>query len=78
VGFRVRSSLRCGDSADRRTVEPFSFEIFDNPDMANKYLICPRNKARNKKHIDICKQCRYRKNCTPYRKYRQPELPFKL
>ena len=40
------------------------------------YLICVRRKGHPKKHIDVCHQCRWRSNCKPYQKHRQPGLPL--
>jgi len=41
------------------------------------YLICPRHKSRQKKHIDICRQCQWNTDCEPYRKYAEPEPSLK-
>jgi hypothetical protein len=40
------------------------------------YLICARKKGQPKKHITVCHRCRWRNNCKPYQKYRQPGLPL--
>ena len=39
------------------------------------YILCPK-KGNPRKHIDICRQCRYRTKCKAYQGYLQPELPF--
>jgi hypothetical protein len=39
------------------------------------YIFCPK-KGKQRKHIDVCRQCRYRKKCKAYHGYMQPELPF--
>jgi hypothetical protein len=40
----------------------------------NVYITCPR-KGQPKKHVAVCKRCRW-KNCKPFQKYAQPEIPF--
>ena len=42
----------------------------------NHYITCPKYRGQPKKHIDVCRKCRWRKNCIPYQSYWQPELPF--
>jgi hypothetical protein len=39
------------------------------------YIFCPK-KGKQRKHIDVCRQCRNRKKCQAYNAYMQPELPF--
>ncbi len=39
------------------------------------YIFCPK-KGNPRKHIDVCRQCRYLKKCKAYQRYLQPELPF--
>jgi len=41
-----------------------------------KYLHCTKYKGQPQKHVVICRECRWKKNCRPYQNYRQPELPF--
>ncbi|MFZ0242253.1 MAG: hypothetical protein WAL90_11465 [Desulfobacterales bacterium] len=41
------------------------------------YLSCPRYKGHHKKHVAVCARCSWKGGCTAYRRYRQPELPFK-
>lgn len=43
---------------------------------ADPYIVCSRSKGRSKKHIAVCKQCRWRHKCRAYQRYWQPELPF--
>jgi hypothetical protein len=39
------------------------------------YILCNK-KGKPRKHIDVCRQCRYLKKCKTYQGYLQPELPF--
>jgi hypothetical protein len=50
-----------------------------NPSAENEtfYLECPRYKGRPRKHIQVCRSCRWQKGCTAYLRFRQPELPFR-
>ncbi|MFZ0611060.1 MAG: hypothetical protein WAM73_02360 [Desulfobacterales bacterium] len=41
------------------------------------YLSCPRYKGHHKKHVAVCERCSRKGGCAAYRRYRQPELPFK-
>ncbi len=36
-----------------------------------KYVVCPKTKGLQKKHIAICEKCNIRKNCHPYQEYFQ-------
>lgn len=38
-------------------------------------ILCNK-KGKPRKHIDVCRQCRYRKKCKAYHGYMQPELPL--
>jgi len=38
------------------------------------YLACPRYKNRPKKHIIICRQCKWKAKCKAFALYQQPEL----
>lgn len=38
------------------------------------YITCPR-KGHPRKHVNVCRRCRW-KNCRPYQKWLQPELPL--
>ena len=40
------------------------------------YLTCTRLKGHKKRHIDVCKQCRWNKTCAAYQSYCQPLLPL--
>jgi len=33
------------------------------------YLICPRKRGLQKKHIDVCHRCDFNVSCEPYREY---------
>ncbi|MFC1516204.1 hypothetical protein ACFL7E_05535 [Thermodesulfobacteriota bacterium] len=33
------------------------------------YLTCPQHKSRQRKHIDVCRQCEWRIECEPYQDY---------
>jgi hypothetical protein len=39
------------------------------------YILCPK-KGNPRKHIDVCRQCRYRKKCKAFHGYLQPHLPL--
>lgn len=39
------------------------------------YILCSK-KGNPRKHINVCRKCRYRKKCKAYQRYIQPELPF--
>ena len=43
---------------------------------ADPYIVCDKSKGQPKKHIAVCKRCRWKKNCRAYKLYWQPELPF--
>ena len=43
------------------------------PRVRQLYLTCPRHKSRQKKHIDICRQCQWNTDCEPYQRYDEPE-----
>lgn len=43
---------------------------------ANKFIICPKYKGQPKKHVEVCRECKWQKNCKSFHIYRQPELPF--
>jgi hypothetical protein len=49
----------------------------DHPHKIN-YIECPKYKGRPKKHVDVCRRCRWKTNCRAYHRYRQPELPFEF
>ena len=40
------------------------------------YLTCTRRKGHPKKHVSVCRHCRWGKSCTVYLRYCQPELPL--
>jgi hypothetical protein len=40
------------------------------------YVACPKHKSRPKKHVLVCRECRWRRNCRAYLAYCQPGLPF--
>jgi hypothetical protein len=42
------------------------------------YLTCDRRKGQPKKHIDVCRRCRWQKGCKIFQRYSQPELPIRL
>lgn len=42
------------------------------------YLTCVRRKGHPKKHVSVCRQCRWQKSCREYQKYSQPELPVNV
>jgi hypothetical protein len=52
-------------------------KMFENKDDVKNeiYLFCPR-KGTPKKHIRVCRRCRWLKSCKEYQGYIQPELPF--
>ncbi len=41
---------------------------------ADAYITCPR-KGHPRKHVSVCRRCRW-KNCRPFQKWLQPELPL--
>jgi hypothetical protein len=41
-----------------------------------RYVACPKYKSHPKKHVLVCRECRWRRNCQAYLAYCQPELPF--
>jgi len=43
---------------------------------ADPYIVCDKSKGQPKKHIAVCKRCRWKKNCRSYKLYWQPELPL--
>lgn len=43
---------------------------------ADPYIICDRSKGHSKKHIAVCKRCRWNNKCQAYQRYWQPELPL--
>jgi hypothetical protein len=38
-------------------------------------MLCPK-KGKQRKHFEVCRQCRNRKKCQAYSAHIQPELPF--
>ena len=40
------------------------------------YLTCVRRKGHPKKHIDVCRKCRWQSSCKPFQAHRQPGLPL--
>lgn len=40
------------------------------------YLTCTRLKGHKKRHIDVCRKCRWNKTCAAYQGYCQPLLPL--
>jgi hypothetical protein len=40
------------------------------------YLVCPRLKGQKKKHVRVCRQCRWNRNCRTYQHYSQIALPL--
>ena len=51
-----------------------------NPHRPDKqvYLTCTRHKGRPRKHVAVCRRCRWKNSCRTFLNYRQPELPFGL
>ena len=43
---------------------------------ADPYIVCYKSKGQSKKHVAVCKRCRYKKRCRAYQLYWQPELPL--
>jgi hypothetical protein len=37
-----------------------------DPGKRAPYLTCPRHKSRQRKHIDVCRQCQWNTECEPY------------
>lgn len=40
------------------------------------YLVCPRLKSQKKKHVRVCRQCRWNRSCRTYQDYSQISLPI--
>ncbi len=40
------------------------------------YLTCTRRKGHPKKHVSVCRRCRWNRSCVVFRRYAQPELPL--
>lgn len=40
------------------------------------YIICPHKKGQPRKHIAVCRECRYKARCKAYQAYIQPPLPI--
>ncbi len=45
-------------------------------DRKDVYLTCMRRKGHPKKHVSVCRRCRWNKSCVVFRRYAQPELPL--
>ncbi len=45
---------------------------------SNKFIICGKYKGLPKKHVDVCRECKWQKTCKPFQLYLQPELPFQF
>ena len=45
-------------------------------DRKDVYLTCIRRKGHPKKHVSVCRRCRWNKSCVVYMRYRQPQLPL--
>jgi len=45
---------------------------------SNPYLTCPKFKGRPKKHVAVCRKCKWKAHCRAYQTYWQPELPFRF
>jgi len=45
-------------------------------DRKDVYLTCTRRKGHPKKHISVCRRCRWNGSCAVFRRYVQPELPL--
>ena len=45
-------------------------------DTPPQYIACPKYKGNPRKHLEVCRECHWRKGCKPYQRYLQPELPF--
>ena len=41
-----------------------------NPQTA-VYLICPKNKSLQRKHVEVCRRCKSNSRCKPYLEYHQ-------
>jgi hypothetical protein len=41
-----------------------------NPQTA-VYLICPKNKSLQRKHVEVCRRCKSNSRCKPYIEYSQ-------
>ena len=57
------------------------YMVFYNnkPDMKSEkneiYIFCPK-KGNPRKHINVCRQCRYLKKCKAYQGYLQPDAVY--
>lgn len=40
------------------------------------YIRCIRKKSRPLKDPEVCRKCRYSRNCNEFQRYLQPEIPF--
>jgi len=45
-------------------------------DKETQYLFCPRYKNQPRKHVEVCRSCRWNRNCEAYQIYLQPYLPL--
>lgn len=41
-----------------------------------EYVTCAKYKNLPKKHVDVCKSCKWNSNCDAYNSYIAPYLPF--
>ncbi len=61
----------------RYLVTPLEPEYMHNA-KTDIYLTCSRRKGHHKKHISVCRKCRWQKSCKEYQAYLQPQLPVKM
>ncbi|MFO7839634.1 MAG: hypothetical protein R6X08_09075 [Desulfosalsimonadaceae bacterium] len=45
-------------------------------DPSEFYIACPYKKGQPRKHIAVCRKCRYQSRCSAYQDCIQPPLPL--
>ncbi len=43
-----------------------------------KFIACPKYKNLPKKHVAVCRSCKWNMRCRAYQEYWQPVLPFAI
>ncbi len=45
-------------------------------DIETKFIVCSRYKNIPRKHVEVCRRCRWNGKCGAYQEYLQPYLPL--
>jgi hypothetical protein len=47
-------------------------------EVESKFIACPRYKNLPKKHVDVCRECKWNAKCKSFHAYLQLSLPLRF